>query len=98
MRKIHFESTDDFQHLFSKKNKEVCDSIVSGIEKAMQDNKKTAELFQLSFDNHEDAYEITLTQASWEVSLEECLAFYHKNDLSDEAIDTWKLLEAVKVW
>jgi len=98
MTNIHFQSTEDFQHLFSKKNRQVCDSIVEGIEKAMQDNKKSAFLFTLSFDKHDHAYEITLPQAAWEVAVEECLAYYHKNDLSDKAIDTWKLLEAIKVW
>jgi len=53
-------------------------------------------LFQLTFADADDAYEITLPETIWETALESCLNFYHENDHADEAIDTWKLLEAVK--
>ena len=42
--KIHFNTTSEFEKLFKSKSKSVTDSIVSGIEKALQENKKTAYL------------------------------------------------------
>ena len=96
MVNLHFENLSEFTTLFKEKNREVSDAIRMGIEQAMMKRKKTAKLFQITFADADDAYEITLPEAVWEVSLESCLNFYHQNDLADEAIDTWKLLEAVK--
>ena len=96
MTSLHFENLEEFTTLFRQKNKEVSDAIRLGVERAMMDRKRTAELFQLTFADAEDAYEITLPKAIWVTALESCLNFYHENDHSDEAIDTWKLLEAVK--
>jgi len=96
MTNLHFENLQEFTTLFREKNKEVSDAIRIGVENAMMNRKKTAELFQLTFADADDAYEITLPEAIWETALESCLNFYHENEHTDEAIDTWKLLEAVK--
>jgi len=93
---LHFENLQEFTTLFKKKNKEVSDPIRLGVEKAKMNRKKTAKLFELTFADADDAYEITLPEAIWETALESCLKFYHENDHPDEAIDTWKLLETVK--
>ena len=98
MINLHFENLEEFTVLFKEKNKEVSDAIRIGVEQAMMKRKKTAKLFQLTFADADDAYEITLPKAIWESALESCLNFYHQNDLADEAIDTWKLLEAIKLW
>ena len=94
---LHFNSAKEFEDLFSKKNLTVTNTIVTSIERAIIDKKKTAKLFMLTFQNYEDAFEITLPQACWKESLESCLNFYHKKNMQDEQIDTWKLLELVKV-
>ena len=96
MVNLHFENLEEFTTLFRKKNKEVSDAIRIGVEKAMMERGKSAMLFQLTFADADDAYEITLPGAIWETALESCLNFYHENEHTDEAIDTWKLLEAVK--
>jgi len=96
MINLHFENLEEFTTLFRKKNKEVSDAIRIGVEKAMMERKKTAELFQLTFADADDAYEITLPKAIWQPALESCLNFYHENEHTNEAIDTWKLLEAIK--
>jgi hypothetical protein len=96
MINLHFENLEEFTTLFREKNKEVSDAIRIGVEDAMMKRKKSAMLFQLTFGDADDAYEITLPETIWETALESCLNFYHENDHADEAIDTWKLLEAVK--
>ena len=49
MVKLHFNSTDEFEVLFKRKTLSVTRSIIQGIEKAMQGNKRSAELFEITF-------------------------------------------------
>ena len=98
MVKLHFNTTDEFEGLFKRKSLSVTRSIISGIEKAMQKNKRTAPLFEISFEEVDMMYEISLPKSQWQTALENCLEHLHKENLADEEIDCWKLLEAVKVW
>ena len=98
MVKLHFNSTDEFEGLFKGKSLAVTKSIISGIESAMQKGKRTAPLFEITFDQVEMMYEISLPKSQWETALEHCLEHLHTEDLADEQIDCWKLLEAVKAW
>jgi hypothetical protein len=95
--KLHFNSPEEFTATFKNKDVGVTNSIVRSIEKAMQDRKKTALLFEITFEEHDNLYEISLPQSQWAQALQSCLDFYHEAEMSDEAIDTWKLLEAAKV-
>ena len=97
MVKLHFEDASQFETLFKKKTKDVTDAIVLGIEIAIANNKKTASLFEISFQDAEQIFEVTLPKSQWQVSLESCLDHYHKLEETDKQIDTWKLLELVKV-
>lgn len=98
MVKIHFKSTEEFEGLFKNQTLSVTRSIIKGIETAMQSNARSAKLFEITFDNADMAYEISLPQSQWTVALESCLQHLHAKDLSDEQIDCWKLLEAAKSW
>ena len=97
MVKLNFTSTEEFETLFKTNNKKVTDGIVMGIESAMATRKKSADLFEISFDTIDIVYEIALPQSQWVMALENCLDFYHRENEADAAIDTWKLLEAAKV-
>lgn len=96
MVKLHFNSTDEFEGLFKVKTLEVTRAIVSGIQSAYNDRKKTAPLFEISFSEVEIGYEISLNRVEWVPALEHCLDHLHTLELADEQIDCWKLLEAVK--
>ena len=98
MAKLHFNSPEEFTTTFRKKNVDVTNTIVQSIEKAMQKRDKTALLFEITFEEHDNLYEISLPQSQWQHALQSCLDFYHEKEMSDEAIDTWKLLEAVKLF
>jgi len=98
MVKLHFENTHEFEVLFKNKSIEVTNAIYSGIEKAMQNAKKTALLFEITFEEADRAFEISLPRSQWVQALESCLNHFHELEMSDEAIDCWKLLEAAKVW
>lgn len=98
MVKLHFTSTEEFEGLFKRKNISVTRSIVQGIEEAMQGNKRTALLFEITFEDADNMYEISLPQSQWVIALESCLEHLHAQNLADEEIDCWKLLEAAKSW
>ena len=98
MVKLHLKNTEEFENLFKNKTITVTEHIVEGISNAMQDNRKSADLFEISFEGVEMVYEITLPQSQWSTALQSCLDMFHKHDMGDECIDTWKLLEAAKVW
>lgn len=98
MVKLHFKTTDEFEGLFKRKTLSVTRSIIQGIENAMKENKRTAPLFEITFDNAETMFEISLPQSQWVLSLESCLDHLHSQNLADEEIDCWKLLEAAKAW
>ena len=98
MVKLHFESPQEFETLFSKNNIKVTNAIVKSIQDAMTSGKRSALLFEITFEEHDNLYEISLPQSQWSTALQSCLDHYHKLDMADQAIDTWKLLEAAKVW
>lgn len=98
MVKLHFKTTEEFDGLFKRKTLSVTRSIVQGIESAMKGNKRTAPLFEITFDDVDTMYEISLPQSQWVQSLESCLDHLHSEHLADEEIDCWKLLEAAKAW
>jgi len=96
--KLHFNSPEEFSTLFKKQSIKVTNAIVQSIEKTMAEGKRTAPLFEITFEEHDNLYEISLPASQWVVALQSCLDHYHEEDMADEAIDTWKLLEAAKVW
>lgn len=97
MAKLHFNSPEEFTATFKNKDVNVTNSIVASIEKAMQNRARTALLFEITFEEHDNLYEISLPKSQWPVALQSCLDFYHNAEMANEAIDTWKLLEAAKV-
>lgn len=97
MVKLHFNTTEEFEGLFKVKTLAVTRAIVQGIEKAVTLRKRSAPLFEITFDQVDLAYEISLPKSQWQSALENCLDHLHEEELADEQIDCWKLLEAVKV-
>lgn len=98
MVKLHFNSPEEFQSLFKRQEVKVTNAIVKGIETAMSQGKRSAPLFEITFEEHDNLYEISLPSSQWTTALQSCLDHYHALNMADESIDTWKLLEAAKVW
>ena len=98
MKKLYFESSEDFEKFFSKRSKDYTDLIVEQIEKSMLENKKHAFICQIVFSTEKTAFEISIPAPEFVVALESCLDFYHENENADEAIECWKLLECAKVY
>ena len=97
MVKLHFNSPEEFSSIFKRQSIKVTNAIVEGIELAMTDRKRTAMLFEITFEEHDNLYEISLPSSQWPQALQSCLDHYHQEGMADEAIDTWKLLEAAKL-
>ena len=98
MVKLHFNSPEEFETLFRSKDIRVTRAIVQSIEDAMREGARSANMFEVSFEDSEIAYNISLPQKQWVQALQTSLDFYHENNLIDEQIDTWKLLEAARDW
>ena len=94
---LHFTDPGEFARVFKKHNEKVTDTIVNEIEQAVIKNKRTAKLFNVSFDDSDVAFEISLGSHQWVQALESCLDHYHELQRHDDCIDTWKLIEAIKV-
>ena len=98
MVKLHFNSPEEFESLFRSRDVRVTKAIVKSIEEAMQDGARSARMFEVSFENTDLSYDISLPQKQWVQALQNSLDFYHSENLIDEQIDTWKLLELAKDW
>ena len=98
MKKLAFQSTDEFNEYFQGKNPELTNLIVNAIREAMSFNKKTAHLFEISFDGVDTMFEISLTKNQWVTALENCLSHYEEWSMGDDAIDTYLLIKDVKAW
>lgn len=96
MVKLHFNTTDEFEGLFKRKTLSVTRSIVNGIDTAAKKGKRSAPLFEITFEEVETMYEISLPKSQWKNALENCLDHLHLEELADEQIDCWKLLESIK--
>lgn len=96
MRKMHFENTNEFERVFKKKDEEVTDAIAEAIQEALEGKKKTAYLFQVSFEDAEMSYEITLPSTQWETALKTCLEHYTQIDASDKAIEVYLMQKQIK--
>ena len=98
MKKLHFENTDEFERVFKAKDEEVTDAMAEGINEAFSFQKKSAELFEITFQDIDIVYEITLPSTQWEIALETCLNHYRDLEQSDKAIDVYLLQKGIRQW
>ena len=98
MKKLHFDSPADFQVYFQGKSPELTGAIADAIREAMQFQKKTADLFEISFDDSDVFFEISLPKKQWITALENCLKHYEEWEMGDDALDTYLLIKDVKAW
>lgn len=95
MKKLHFENTHEFEKIFKKKDQQITDAIVEGISKAVESQKKSANLFLITFENADLSYEISLPSSQWNTALKTCLQHYTELSESNKAIDTYLLQKLI---
>lgn len=93
---LNFETIDELQTLFKEKNLQVTEHIYNGIKRAVNGNAHTAELFEITLEGDENAYEINLARENWLPALEQARMYYHDFGEYDKAIDTHLLLEKIR--
>lgn len=98
MKQLHFESAYDFAEFFKEKSPEITVAIYSAIKEAVQFQKKTAKLFEISIEDQDSVFEISLPKNQWETALGNCLKHFEEWEMTDDAIDTWQLIQQVKEW
>ena len=98
MKKLEFASPEEFSEYFKGKSQDLTDAIVLAIREAVQFQRKTANLFQITFDGTDSVFEISLSKKEWVTALENCLSHYHEWEMHDDEIDTWQLIQEVKTW
>lgn len=95
MKQFIFESPEEFEQFFTGKNVKVTNAITEGIRLAVQAKKKNAELFEVSFEGADTAFDIALPSTEWPQALAKCLELYEEAEMYDDAIDTYQLIKQV---
>lgn len=98
MKKLEFTSPEEFSEYFKGKSPELTNAIVQSIREALEFQKRTANLFQISFDGSDSVFEISLPKKEWTTALENCLSHYHEWEMHDDEIDTWQLIQEIAKW
>ena len=93
MKRFTFDALDDFESFFSGTNNDVTDAIVEGIKEAIENKKKTADCFELGFDEGDDFFEVSLPRSEWAQALSACMTKYEEAERYDDVIDTFQLLK-----
>lgn len=96
MKQLHFESTYEFAEFFKEKSPEITGIIVTAIREAVDKKKKTANLFEMTIEGSDSVMEISLPSKQWPTALDNCLKHYSEWEMSDDAIDTWQLIQQIK--
>lgn len=95
MKQFSFDSAEEFEKFFTGRNLQVADAITEGIRVAVKEKKREAELFEVSFGEDDNYFEIGLPFGEWPVALSNCLKHYEEAERFDDAIDTYQLLKEV---
>jgi hypothetical protein len=98
MKKLAFQTSEEFDDYFKGENPEITNGIVAAIVEAMNYGKKSAQLFEIQFGDFDNVFEISISSKQWVPALENALRHYEKWGMSDEAIDCYLLLKDVKAW
>ena len=95
MKQFVFETPEEFDAFFNGKNLIVTEAITDGIRVAVQAKKKQADLFEISFEGGDTAFDISLPSSEWPQALAKWLEIYEQEEMYDDAIDTYQLMKQV---
>lgn len=98
MKQLNFSTQEEFENAFKVNSPNVAHLIVAAIKEALQFQKKTAQLFEITIGDSDHSYEITLPKKEWKKALTNITEKYRKWDLADEAIDAYLLTKEIDLW
>jgi len=93
MKRLKVEGINEFSDMFREKDVEMTTSIRDSIQEALEQNKRTANLFEVEFEGVETIMEISLPKSQWKVALDNCLKHYEEWEMGDDALDTYLVLK-----
>lgn len=93
---LNFDDIDEFRRVFVANKPSYSWMLVKSISDAIESSRRSAKAFE--FIIGDTTYEVSVPSTQWEKALTECLDYFHKEDMVDEQIDTWSILEKVKTF
>ena len=96
MEKFEFKDKEEFIEFLSDKTPKMTVLIFNAINQAIKSKKKSADLFEVSFETGDTCFEISLPKSQWETALTSCLKHFEDFEMSDDAIDAYLLLKELK--
>lgn len=99
MLNLQFKNALEFEAMFDPRTpkKEIQDAILQSIEDALHLGKKSAHVFEISFEGIVDgSYKVTLPKSQWIQSLEACKMFYEQTNDYNYAIDSYILIKKIR--
>jgi hypothetical protein len=96
MIKATLDSVNDVPNFLNENSLKITNTIVKVIESTYKTRKKSALILELSIMDANGVFEVSLPNVEWEKSLQNCITYYSDNNMYDEAIDTFSLLEKIK--
>lgn len=96
MKRLQIDSLSELEQIFKEKTVEMTNTIRDSIQEAVDNKRKTAQLFEIEIDGVDNTFEITITSKEFCTALENCLRHYEEWEMGDDALDTYILLKQVK--
>ena len=93
---LHFSDSDEVKDIFDVRNPNLAITFMQEIEKAYHAGKRNAVLLTITVDGSEEVLEASLNRSDWTTCLEACMEIFRKNDMVNEAIDTYTLKKKVE--
>lgn len=96
MIKATLSSVNDVPDFLNENSLKITNTIVEVIGNIHTTRKKSALILELTLMDANGVFEVSLPNVEWEKSLQNCITYYSENNMYDEAIDTFSLLEKIK--
>ncbi len=96
MIEINVENYDELDQIFSPGNEVLIEGMYKAVDQAYREGKSSAEVFRITVGEADYSYEVSVPREEWHNVLETVLAFFHKEERTDECIDVWQLQEGIK--
>lgn len=96
MLDINVQNYEELDKIFNPDNAELIEHLYSAVKQAYKENKNTADIFRITVGEADYSYEVSVPREEWNEVLNTVMAYFHKEDRTDECIDVWELQEGIK--
>lgn len=98
MKNLVFKSHKDFDLYLNSKEGVVEESknIVKEIYSALKTKKKSVKTFSIELEDEDMSFIVSIAREDWGNALQTCLKHFEDNEMSDECIDTYMVIQKLK--